>query len=581
MKVTKFMILTMKEDPAEATVASHILMLRAGLIRKLSSGLYSFLPLGLRAMRKMENIVRREMDRANGQEFRLPLILTKEMWEASGRYSAMGDLMMKVKDRGGNDFVLAPTHEEAFTDLIKNELQSYKQLPFTVYQIGNKYRDEIRPRFGIMRSREFVMKDAYSFNLNEQCLDESYKEMQDAYKRIFSSCGLKTVSVKADSGAMGGTGSEEFMVPSDVGEDEIINCEKCGYTANVETAICGDLLSASAKSDAVIEKVSTPDVKTIEQLAEFFKCEKNRFIKSMLYVDGENSETPPVLVLMRGDLEINEVKLANVTSFVLPILADDAVVQKTVGSEVGFVGPVGLKGVKVIADKSIEIMVDCFSGANEKDYHFKNIQPGRDFSPESYVDLRLVKTGASCSECGAKLKSFRGIEVGHLFKLGDKYTKALGTEYLDENGKRAFPLMGCYGIGVGRTLASVIEQNRDDKGIIWPMSLAPFEVLIIPLNYKDEALKKVADDLHEKLQTVGVDPLLDDRKARAGVKFKDAELIGIPISITIGNRGIESGELELKIRGREEGLSVPIDQVVEKVLQLKDELLQGITSNLK
>lgn len=570
MKISRFMIPTLKEVPAEATIASHQLMLRAGLIRKMSSGIYAYLPLGLRALRKLMTLIREEMDRAGAQEYALPLLLERALWEETGRYGVMGDLMMKVQDRGKNDFVLAPTHEEGFTHIIRGELQSYKQLPFTVYQIGKKFRDEIRPRFGVMRGREFIMKDAYSYDRDETDLEASYQAMRQAYRRIFQRVGLQTVGVRADSGAMGGSGSEEFMVPSQVGENEIITCEECGYAANAETAVCRNS-DPGAKKQAdtpSLEKVSTPGVRTIDELCVFFSCGPERFVKTLIYrVLREEGETR-VMVLIRGDYDVNEVKLTNHLQAVEVELAGENLVRDITGAAVGFAGPVAVDGVTIIADHSVAGLRDAITGANEDGQHLKHVEPGRDFRLPETVDLRLVKAGDRCVECGGVLDSFRGIEVGHIFKLGDKYTRSMSVHFLDEQGNEATPLMGCYGIGVDRTLASVIEHNHDQDGIIWPRSLAPFQVLIVPVKYEDEQLRAAADRLYDQLWDAGIETLLDDRDARAGFKFKDGDLIGIPVRVTVGTRGLEQGKLEVKLRAGSETHMLPLQDPVPAIKEL-------------
>jgi len=566
------MIPTLKETPAEASIASHQLMLRAGMIRKMASGIYSWLPLGFRALRKLEDILREEMDSAGAQEFQLPLIVPRALWEETGRYEVMGELMMKVRDRGDRDFVLSPTQEEGFTDLVRGELQSYKQLPFTLYQINKKYRDELRPRFGVMRAREFTMKDAYSFDRDEAGLDSSYGAMRVAYEKFFRRVGLETVGVKADCGAMGGSGSQEFMVPSVVGEDEIIVCKQCGYTANRETAICKIVKTAGEDPPAAVEEVETPAVRTIKELCALFNCGPDRFLKTLIYSYKKEGKTRHVAVLIRGDQDVNEVKLANLLFVAEVFLAEEEAVLKLTGAGIGFAGPVGLSGFPVYADFSIEGVVNGITGANKNDYHIKNVTPGRDFVPERYADLRLVKAGDCCPECGKSLDSFRGIEVGHIFKLGYKYTEAMHVVFQDEDGGEAKPIMGCYGIGIDRTLASIIEQNNDEDGIIWPITVAPFQVVIVPINYKSRMTREAVDALYLQLHQRGVDVLLDDRDARPGVKFKDADLIGIPIRVTAGDRGLAKGEMELRLRSEGEDRSVPVGGCVDEVCGLIEKL---------
>lgn len=563
MRMSQLFMPTLKEVPKEATIASHQLMLRAGLIRKISSGLYSFLPLGFKVLNKVIHIIRSEMDNSGAQEFLQPILIPKELWEESGRFAALGDLMMKLKDRGGREVILGPTHEEVFTDIVRNELRSYKELPFNLYQIGTKFRDEIRPRFGVMRAREFIMKDAYSFHTNDECLDKTYRLMAETYNRIFKRCGLNAVRVSADSGAMGGSGSEEFMVPSEIGEETIVLCPKCGYVANVEKAECFEDLKTPQGDKKDFEKIDTPNVRTIEELVEFLKVEANSFIKTLIYQDENNN---PVVALIRGDLDVNEVKLANSIGATEVIIADDSTVYKITGAPVGFAGPIGLKNVRIIADKTVEYILNGYTGANEKDKHYKNVNPGKDFVPEKYVDLRLVKEGDLCPQCREKLGAFKGIEVGHIFKLGKKYTQALNVTYLDETQKSAHPTMGCYGIGVGRTMACVIEQLHDDNGIVFPMSIAPYHVVIIPLGKSGDETFELAEKIYQELKdTRLIEPLLDDRDERAGVKFKDADLIGVPIRITIGKKGLAENSVEYKLRDSEEVKLVKVEEVIRLI----------------
>lgn len=573
MRTTSFLIPTLKETPAEAVIASHRLMMRAGLIRKISAGVYAWLPLGLRARRRVEQVVREEMDRAGAQEYLLPLMVPRELWDETGRYDIMGHLMMKVPDRSGKEFVLAPTHEEGFTHLLRSELQSYKQLPVTVYQIADKFRDELRPRFGVMRGRQFMMKDAYSFDLDSDGMKQSYDRMRTAYERAFKRLGLDTVKVKADSGAMGGSGSQEFMVPSEVGEDEIIVCSGCGYAANSETAVCreesGD---SSADSVPACSETATPQVRTIEELCEFFSVPAERFIKTLVYTWRAAEQTHRAVVCIRGDLDVNQVKLANTLGVSEVELADEATVEQLTGAPLGFAGPVGLTECRVIADNSVKTVTDGITGANRVDHHLLNVVPGRDFAVEQYADLRTVKAGDRCADCGSELESFRGIEVGHIFQLGDKYTAGMNLTVLDPNGKAVHPLMGCYGIGIDRTLASVIEQHHDENGICWPAAVAPFQVHIVPLNVKKPDLLQTAEQLYGQLWQIGIETLLDDRDARAGFKFKDADLIGIPLRITVGEKGLQAGKVEWKNRLTGESGETAVADAVEFVKNAVDAL---------
>ena len=560
MRMSKLFLSTLREIPAEAETVSHQLMLRAGIIRKLAAGVYSFLPLGYKVLRKVENIVREEMDRAGAQELIMSALLPAESYQASGRWDVFGANMFRLKDRNGRDFCLGPTHEEIFTDTVKSCLKSYRQLPVTLYQIQNKYRDESRPRFGIIRSREFVMKDAYSFDRTWEGLDESYNKMYDAYCRIFDRLGLDYIVVDADSGAMGGSGSQEFMVKSEVGEDTICYCPTCKYAANVEKAEC-IISEKELEAPLNMEKIHTPDVKTIEELVAFLNTDSTKFVKTLIYSAGEKT----VAVMVRGDREVNEVKLANF----LGINSDDlelataSVVTEVTGAKVGFAGPVGLK-IPVIMDKEVSIMSNFVVGANETDYHYINVNT-KDFE-SSVCDVRTIVAGDPCPKCGKPIETTQGIEVGHIFKLGTKYTDALDCTYLDENGKAQTIIMGCYGIGVSRTIAAAIEQYADDNGIIWPMAIAPYQAVVCPVNVKDETQLKLAESIYEKLLSLGIEVLIDDREERAGVKFKDADLIGIPVRITVGKKASE-GICEFKLRNEEGILDLSADEAVSKACE--------------
>ncbi|MBO5483218.1 MAG: proline--tRNA ligase, partial [Spirochaetaceae bacterium] len=556
MKASKTIISTLREAPNDAVIASHQLMMRAGLIRKLGNGLYSYMPLGLKAFRKVENIIRQELDNAGMNEMKPTVIQPAEIWKESGRWEKMGAEMLKPQNRGGQDMVVSPTAEEAFTALVRDGLSSYKQLPFTLYQINTKYRDEIRPRYGVMRGREFTMMDAYSFDKDQADLDASYENAANAYRRIFKRMGLTTISVKADTGAMGGSGSEEFMVESEVGDDTLILCPNCKYAANVEKAACKDDVAVDSNgkpqvaTDKAVEEIPTPDVKTIEELSEFLKTTAQSFIKTLIYkvenagVDlGKNNDF--VAVCIRGDLDVNEAKLCALLKASDVELASEADVVRITDAPVGFAGPVKLTKAPVIADNSVMTMHDCVTGGLKKDVHFIHVEPGRDFTPMMTADVRVVNPGDICPECGGTFYSKKGNELGHIFKLGDKYTKSMNVTYLDENGKSVTPIMGCYGIGVDRTLASIIEAHHDENGIIWTMSTAPYQVAIVPVMYK-EKMKEVADSLYEELKTLGVDVLLDDRDERPGVKFKDADLIGYPIRIVVGDKNLPNVEVKLR-----------------------------------
>ncbi len=586
MKASKTIISTLREAPNDAVIASHQLMMRAGLIRKLGNGLYSYMPLGLKAFRKVENIIRQELDNAGMNEMKPTVIQPAEIWKESGRWEKMGAEMLKPQNRGGQDMVVSPTAEEAFTALVRDGLSSYKQLPFTLYQINTKYRDEIRPRYGVMRGREFTMMDAYSFDKDQADLDASYENAANAYRRIFKRMGLTTISVKADTGAMGGSGSEEFMVESEVGDDTLILCPNCKYAANVEKAACKDDVAVDSNgkpqvaTDQAVEEIPTPDVKTIEELSEFLKTTAQSFIKTLIYkvenagVDLEKNNDF-VAVCIRGDLDVNEAKLCALLKASDVELASEADVVRITDAPVGFAGPVKLTKAPVIADNSVMTMHDCVTGGLKKDVHFIHVEPNRDFTPMMTADVRVVKPGDICPECGGTFYSKKGNELGHIFKLGDKYTKSMNVTYLDENGKSVTPIMGCYGIGVDRTLASIIEAHHDENGIIWTMSTAPYQVAIVPVMYK-EKMKEVADSLYEELKTLGVDVLLDDRDERPGVKFKDADLIGYPIRIVVGDKNLPN--VEVKLRSADKADLIPATDAAKAVAKIVADELAKLNS---
>jgi prolyl-tRNA synthetase len=563
------LIPTLRENPKDAEIDSHILMLRAGLMRKVGAGLYTYLPLGMRSLLKIVQIVREEMDEAGGQEILPPILTPSDLWKESGRYDKMGAEMMRIKDRHENEMVLGPTHEEAVTAIVRENVRSYRDLPLMLYQINTKFRDEIRPRFGIMRCREFIMKDAYSFDMDEAGLDKNYEIMRVAYRKIFSRCGLEVVPVLADSGVMGGSVSEEFMVPSRIGEAEIIKCSSCTYVANAERATSSPGFVKSGEKPENMEEAGTPDIKSIEELTDFFKTTPDRFIKSIIYL----ADKKPVMAVIRGDITINEVKLKNHLQCADLELADELTVKKVTGAPVGFASPIGLKNLKIVSDQSVSYMVNAITGANKKDTHFKNVNPGRDFKTGEFIDIRLVKHGESCPECGNKLESYRGVEVGQIFKLGYKYSHSMNVKVLDRDGKEVYPIMGTYGIGVGRTLACVIEQNRDDNGIIWPITIAPFHIIVVPVNTEDQAVMKAAEDLYNQLSSK-YDVLIDDRDERPGVKFKDADLIGIPIRVTIGKSFKEEGSFEIKERHNSDKEFVKQDQALRRI----DEIYEAQTA---
>ncbi|NFH69493.1 proline--tRNA ligase [Clostridium botulinum] len=542
MKMSNMLISTLREVPAEAEIDSHKLMLRSGMIRKMASGIYNYMPLGLKALKKVEDIIREEMNEAGAQEFLASAMIPAELWQSSGRWDAYGAEMFRVKDRNERDFCLGPTHEEVFTDIAKNEIKSYKQLPVNLYQIQTKYRDERRPRFGVMRSREFVMKDAYSFDKDQQGLDLSYNKMYEAYVKIFNRCGLDAKCVEADSGAIGGSNSAEFMVKSEVGEDDIVFCTECDYAANIEKATAR--LEEVEKEELMeVEKVSTPDSRGIDEVSEFLNISSKKTVKTLLYnVDGKI-----VAVFVRGDREVNEVKVANASNASGDIeMASHEEYMDATGCGIGFAGPIGIKADLILVDKEVKNMCNFVTGANETGYHIKNVNYGRDFEG-TIGDYRNVVEGEACLTCGGKLTISRGTEVGHIFKLGTKYSEAMDAKFIAENGKEAPFIMGCYGIGVTRTMASIIEQHNDENGIVWPLAVAPYHVSVIAVNVKDEEQVKIATKLYEDLKSMGVEALLDDRNERAGVKFKDSEIMGIPMRITVGKK-IVDGEVEFKLR---------------------------------
>ena len=565
MRFSKSFIKTLKETPKEAETASHKLLLRASMIKKLTSGVYTYLPLGYKALKKVENIVREEMDRAGAQEILMPVLQPAELWKESGRWEVMGPLMMKLQDRNKRDFVLGPTHEEVITDLIRNEISSYKSLPLNLYQIQTKFRDEIRPRFGLMRGREFVMKEAYSFHTSQESLDEEFLNMRDAYSRIFSRCGLKFRPVEADSGAIGGSGSQEFHVLAESGEDEIIYCDSCEYAANVETAT-SKVEPAPVEELKAAELIDTPNVSKIDDIVNYLNIPYSKTVKAMMYRDMGTDQV--YMVLMRGDYEVNETKLRNVINAVdVTLLTDEELVKH--GLIKGFIGPYGieLKDIKIIADEEVTKINNHTAGGNRLDTHYINVNYGRDYTADIVADVKTVKPGETCPRCGGKLHSARGIEVGHIFKLGTKYSQALNATYLDDKGESKVMIMGCYGIGVSRTLASAIEQNNDEFGIIWPSALAPYVVDVIPANIKNEDQVKVAEEIYNALLTDGIDSMIDDRDERPGFKFKDADLIGFPFKVVSGKKAGE-GIVELKIRRTGETLEVSKDEVVAKVREL-------------
>lgn len=550
---------TLRETPAEAEVVSHQLMLRAGMIRKAAGGIYTYLPLAWKILKKIENIIREEMDAKGGQELLMPIVQPAELWAETGRWDVYGDEMFRLKDRHGRDFCLGPTHEEIITTVAKTDVRSYRQLPLMLYQIQNKYRDEIRPRFGLMRGREFIMKDLYSFDRNEEALHDSYMKMYDAYGKVFERCGLICRPVEADSGAIGGSGSHEFMVIAESGEAAIVYCSECDYAANVEKA---ELLPLEAVEEASkqLSVVNTPAVKTIAEVSAYLNIGPERMIKTVAY----QTEKDIVLALVRGDHEVNEVKVKNELNCLVLELASEQTV-KDIGSYIGFIGPVGLKNVTIIADNTVMKLVNAVCGANKQDQHLLNVNPNRDFTVAKTADIRLIQENDPCPRCGQAVKMARGIEVGHIFKLRTKYSTALAATFLDENGKEKPMVMGCYGIGVTRTMAASIEQNYDKDGIIWPVPIAPYHAVIVPISIKDETQMKFAEEVYQALNKAGIETVFDDRNERPGVKFKDADLIGYPLKITVGPKVVNEGVIEVKSRRTGEVRHINVENYVEEI----------------
>ena len=544
MRQSRVLIPTLRDDPGEAEIISHRLMLRAGMIRKVAAGIYTYLPLGLRVIRKVEQIIREELNTAGAQEVLMPIASPAELWQETGRWDFYGKELFRLKDRHERDFCLGPTHEEVITDLVRREIRSYRQLPANFYQIQTKFRDEIRPRFGLMRGREFIMKDAYSFDADEAGAAESYRKMYEAYMAIFSRCGLNFRPVEADTGLIGGTSSHEFMVLADTGEEGIAVCEHCDYAANVERAELKETPQGAGEAPREKRLVPTPGQKTVEEVTAFLKVPASKLVKTMLYLaDGK-----PVAALLRGDQAVNEIKLKKILGAAELIMADPATVEKLTGAAVGFAGPIGLSGVSIVADFSVKPLVNVVVGGNAADRHWIDVTPGRDFIPDRFADLRNAVAGDACPRCSKSLRIVRGIEVGHVFMLGTKYSEKMRATYLDPQGHEKVVVMGCYGIGVGRTAAAAIEQNHDAKGIIWPSPIAPFHVHMLPLADKSGNVQATATDLEDQFEKAGIEVLVDDRDERPGVKFNDADLIGIPYQLVIGEKGLAQGQVELKER---------------------------------
>lgn len=575
MRLSKMYVRTLRELPAEAEIPSHILLLRTGMIRKLASGIYGFMPLGWRTLHKIENIIREEMDKSGAQEILMSAIQPAELWEESGRWSAYGPELWRIKDRNGRDFCLGPTHEEIFTDIVRDGVSSYRQLPLNLYQIQHKYRDEARPRFGLMRSREFIMKDAYSFDKDQEGLDKSYDDMYDTYTRIFTRCGLTFRPVEADSGAIGGNASHEFTALSEVGESDIAYCESCSMAANVEKAVCRDA-EPSPESEAMLElqEVHTPGTKTIEELASFLNIDKKKTIKALLFekYDEDGKANGYVAAFVRGDRDLNMIKLVNALKIPEHAIAfaDESKLEAAIGAVGGFTGPIGLHDCMIVVDSELVGLKNLCAGACKPDHHILNVNYGRDYEGDIVTDLKALKEGDPCPVCGAPIKHTRGIEVGQVFKLGTKYSEAMNAIYKDENQQDHPLVMGCYGIGVSRTLAAVIEQHHDEDGIIWPVSVTPYHAIVTLVKPKDETQSKLAEDIYQRLLTAGVEAVIDDRDERPGVKFKDADLLGFPIRITVGKRAGE-GIVEYKLRRDSEKTEISVEEAIENAINLVNE----------
>jgi prolyl-tRNA synthetase len=573
-RFSEFFVPTLKEVPAEAEIISHQMMLRAGMIRKLAAGIYSYLPYGLMALKKVENIIREEMTRAGAMELLLPGVQPGELWMESGRWSYYGPELLRFRDRHNRESCLGPTHEEVITDLVRREIHSYKQLPINFYQIQTKFRDEIRPRFGIMRAREFIMKDAYSFDVDEEGCNRSYERMYTAYEAIFKRCGLRFRAVEADSGSIGGSFSHEFMVLSDTGEDDIVSCQNCTYASNLEkaeVAAQGDSFSSS-QEEQELQIVDTPGMRTIEEITNFLSISPHHVVKTLIY----KTENELVALLVRGDHEVNVTKARNALNAEELVMADPDTVLEATGAPIGFAGAIGLK-VKILADLSLKGMKNMAMGANQEDRHVLNVNEGRDFQVDHYADLRMITPSDPCPRCGGKLQFGKGIEVGHVFKLGVKYSKALQAAILDKNGHEVPIIMGCYGIGVGRTVAAAIEQSHDDNGIIFPVSISPFEVTILPLEFHESRVKEVAEQLYRQLNEEGLSVFLDDRDERPGLKFKDADLLGTPVRITVSTRTLNKGSVEIKLRSGQKLDLIPIHKATKAI----SETVQSLYDSLK
>jgi prolyl-tRNA synthetase len=574
MRYSNYFLPTLKEIPSDAEIISHQLMLRAGMIRKLTSGIYTYLPIGLRSLKKIETIIREEMDHSGAIEILMPAVQPAELWQESGRWNLYGRELLRFKDRHDHDACLGPTHEEIITDLARREIRSYKQMPINLYQIQTKFRDEIRPRFGVMRAREFVMKDAYSFDADEAGAEKSYEIMRETYMNIFRRCGFRFRAVEADTGTIGGSFSHEFMVLADTGEDQIINCSKCRYAANLEKAEVREAVEGpmvDEKAMMPLEEVATPDMKTVGEVTSFLSISPQALVKTLIF----KSDEEVIAALVRGDHDINEAKLKNILRADQMELADPQLVAEVTGAPIGFAGPMGLN-VKIIADNALKTMKNWVVGGNKKDLHIKNVNFQRDFAIHTFGDLRFITPDDICPKCGGTIEFGRGIEVGHIFKLGTKYSKAMEAIFLDENGKEQPIVMGCYGIGVSRIIAAAIEQNHDKDGIIFPIPIAPFEVVILPLQMNEPEVINAAETIYKGLLEKGVDTLIDDRDLRAGFKFKDADLLGTPLRIVVGTRALKDGHVEMKWRSEKESSFISFQDAPSIIMQKVSELYDSI-----
>jgi len=572
-RYSQFFTPTLKETPAEAEIISHQLMLRAGMIRKLAAGIYTYLPFGLRALKRVESIVREEMDRAGAIEVLLPGVQPGDLWMESGRWDQYGPELLRFRDRHNRESCLGPTHEEVITDLVRREIHSYKQLPINLYQIQTKFRDEIRPRFGVMRAREFIMKDAYSFDIDEEGANRSYERMYVAYEAIFRRCGLKFRAVEADTGPIGGSFSHEFMVLSDTGEDDIVSCQNCPYASNLEKA---EILSRADDSkhterEEELQVVDTPGIRTVDEVTKFLSVRPEKLVKTLIY----QTEHGPIAALVRGDHELNETKLRNVLNVQGLTMADPETVFDVTGAPMGFAGAIGLQ-VKKVADFALKEMKNMVMGANEEDKHILNVNEGRDFQVETYADLRMITSSDPCPRCGGELLFGKGIEVGHVFKLGTKYSTALKADFLDRNGQETPFVMGCYGIGIGRIVAAAIEQSHDENGIIFPISISPFEVTILPLEMHEAHVREVAENLCQQLSDLGLTVFIDDRDERPGFKLKDADLLGIPVRVTVSLRTLKKDAIEIKVRSKPDLRLIPVDKAPKAVKEVVQVLYDSL-----